>query len=273
MMQFVLSGRTETGPVRGENEDVILVGRVIQDSGETGMCMDEKDIGLQRDGLLAVVADGMGGHAAGALAARVTLETLDEVFHQFEKNGDLWLLTTALRTAAGRANQAVIETSASRPGCAGMGCTLAGVALLGREYVVFHAGDSRVYRFRHGALRPLTEDDTVVAMAVRNGRMTAQEAENSPAKHYVTNATGNASFELHTDGPHSLRPHDTLMICSDGLHGLIDFETMELLLSAETPAEARCEALAAEAVRRGGNDNISVILIDAKEEEVPASHG
>ena len=134
----------------------------------------------------------MGGHAAGATAARMTLETMDEVFHQSEKNGDLRMLVNVLCSAANRANRIVTRVGASRSGCEGMGCTLAGVALMGREYVVFHAGDSRVYRFRHGALRPLTEDDTVVALAVRNGRMTPQEAENSPARHLCDQRHGNA---------------------------------------------------------------------------------
>jgi protein phosphatase len=273
MMQLLLHGRTETGPVRGDNEDVILVGRVLRNSGETGLCVEEDDCMLLRDGLLAVVADGMGGHAAGETAARMALETLDETFHQSEKNGDLRMLVNVLRGAGNHANEAVTAAGAGNSQYAGMGCTLAGVALMGREYVVFHAGDSRVYRFRHGALRSLTEDDTVVALAVRNGHMTQEEAENSPARHYVTNAAGAASFELHTAEPQSLRPQDTLMISSDGLHGLIDLETMEQLLASEGTAALRCAALAAEAVRRGGNDNISVILIDAKEQEAPAPHG
>ncbi len=273
MMRLVLHGHTEKGPVRDENEDVILLGRVMQNSGEIEIRTNIDDIDLLRDGLLAVVADGMGGHAAGAMAAHITLATLDQVFYQSEKNGDLWRMENALRSAANQANLAVIEAAAGNAGYTGMGCTLAGVALLGREYVVFHGGDSRVYRLRNGVLRPLTEDDTVVAIAVRNGRMTAQEAETSPSRHYVTNATGIDSFELHTDGPQSLRPQDTLLICSDGLHGLIDFETLERMLAAGGTAEERCAALAAEAVRRGGYDNISIILIDALEEESTAPHG
>jgi protein phosphatase len=273
MIQFVLHGRTETGPVRGANEDVILVGRAIKNAGETGLCVGEEDGALLRDGLLAVVADGMGGHAAGEIAARLALETLDASFHESEKNGELRALVGTLHDAAARANQAVAEAGASRHGCAGMGCTLAGVALMGREYVVFHAGDSRVYRFRHGALRQLTEDDTLVALAVRNGRMTSEEAETSPARHYVTNATGVDAFELHVAEPQSLRPGDTLVVCSDGLHGMVDFETMEQLLTGGGAVEARCAALAAEAVRCGGQDNISVILIDAEEPEGPAPHG
>ncbi len=89
----------------------------------------------------------------------------------------------------------------------------------------------------------------------------------------MTNATGMPSFELHTAVPKSLLPHDTLMICSDGLHGLIGFEALEQLLSEGGTVEERCAALVAEAVRRGGHDNISVILIDAEEEEAPVPHG
>ena len=273
MMQLVLHGRTETGPVRETNEDVILIGRVLQNTGETGLRVGEEDAGLLRDGLLAVIADGMGGHAAGETAARLALETLDAVFHESEKNGDLRLLANALYSAAKRANEAVSETGARRYECMGMGCTLAGVALMGREYVVFHAGDSRVYRLRHGALRPLTEDDTLVALAVRHGRMTPEEAEASPVRNYVTNATGTQSFELHMTAPQSMRPGDTLMLCSDGLHGMMNFETLESLLAGGGTVEERCAALAEEAVRRGGLDNISVILIDAEESEDSASHG
>ncbi len=273
MIQLVLHGRTETGPVREANEDVLLLNRALLNLGETGLRVGEDDAALLREGLLAVVADGMGGHAAGETAARLALETLDASFHESEKNGDLRALVNTLCSSAVRANQVVTEAGRSRLECTGMGCTLAGVALMGREYVVFHAGDSRVYRFRKGALRPLTEDDTLVAMAVRNGRMTLEEAESSPARHYVTNATGVPSFELHVAEPQSLRPGDTLVVSSDGLHGMIDFGTMESLLAQGGTAEDRCAALAAEAVRRGGLDNISVILIDAEEHEDPAPHG
>ena len=273
MIELVLHGSTETGPVRNANEDVILVGRVMQNGGETGLCVGEGDAAMLNDGLLAVVADGMGGHAAGETAARLALETLDSVFHETRKNGELQLMMDTVHAAANRANETVTETGASQRGCAGMGCTLAGVALMGREYAVFHAGDSRVYRFRHGALRPLTEDDTLVALAVRHGRMTPEEAEASPIRNYVTNAMGTPSFELHMAEPQSLRPGDTLMVCSDGLHGMIDFETLESLLAGGGTGEKRCAALVAEAVRRGGLDNISVILIDAKESGDPAPHG
>jgi len=215
----------------------------------------------------------MGGHAAGEIAARLALETLDAAFHEHEKNGDLRALVNAVAAAAVRANAAVTEAGTNREECAGMGCTLAGVALMGREYVVFHAGDSRVYRFRRGAMRQLTEDDTLVALAVRSGRMTLEEAETSSARHYVTNATGVEFFELHTAEAQSLRPGDSLLVCSDGLHGMIDFENMERLLAGEGSVEERCAALAAEAVHRGGQDNISIILIDAEEPEDPAAHG
>jgi protein phosphatase len=221
----------------------------------------------------------MGGHAAGEIAARIALETLDAAFHESEKNGDFRVVVNTLYDAAARANQEVIEAGTSREGCDGMGCTLAGVVLMGRGYVVFHAGDSRVFRFRRGALRQLTEDDTLVALAVRSGRMTPEEAESSPSRHYVTNATGASSFELHVAEPQSLRPGDTLAICSDGLHGMMDFETMERLLSQGGSVAERCAALAAEAVRRGGHDNISVILVDAEAPEDadtpedPALHG
>jgi len=273
MMRFALYGCTEKGPVREENEDLILVDRAILDYGGTGATTNEDDKALFRSGMLAAVSDGMGGHAAGALAARTALETLDTAFNQVEKNGDLWLLVRTLRAAATRANLAVLESSMLNPECKGMGATIAGVALMGREYVIFNAGDSRVYRLRHGVLRLLTEDDTVVALAVRAGHMTPQEAENSPSRHYLTNAVGTDAFELHLEGPQSLRPDDTLIISSDGLHSLVDLETMERVLAAGGTAEERCAELIAEALGRGGHDNISVVLLDAKEDGVPTQYG
>ena len=273
MTQLVLYGRTETGPVREANEDLILVGREIRNDGDAGLVVTAGDETMQRDGLLAAVADGMGGHAAGATAARMALEALDAAFHGSVNGGGLFALVNAVRASGEQANRTVTEAGASRPECAGMGCTLAGVALLGLEYVVFHAGDSRVYRLRNGALRQLTEDDTLVAMAVRSGRMTPEEAETSPARHYVTNATGVPNFELHVAEPQSLRSGDTLLICSDGLHGLVDFETLESLVSQEGTPARRAAALAAEAVARGGLDNISAILVDVRQAEDPVPHG
>ncbi len=192
------------------------------------------------------------------------LEQLDELFGQQPQDGDIRVLVNGLYTAARDANRAVLEYGATSPQYADMGCTLAGVLVFDHEYVAFNAGDSRVYSYCHGVLRQLTEDDTLVAMAVRKGRMTLSEASASPQRHFVTNATGSRSFRLHVTESQPLEPGDALMLCSDGLHGIVRLGRMERLLGRAEGAEERCRALVTAATDRGGYDDLSVIVINAE---------
>ncbi len=263
-MRFTVCGHTGKGPRHEENEDVILLnhGIVVSGTAEWRIGPDDAQIGL-----LVAVADGMGSHAVGGMAARIMLKQLEESFSQQAENADIRMLVNVLYSAAKEANRAVLEYAEKNPEFAGMGCTLAGVILLGNEYVAFNAGDSRVYRYSQGVLRQLTDDDTLVAMAVRKGRMTPAEAKASSGRHYVTNATGSRSFRLHVGECLILDEGDSLLLCSDGLHGVVRLSRMERLLTAVSGAAERCTALAQAAEVRGGYDDLSVVIINVEPAE------
>ncbi len=261
-MRLTVYGHTEKGPRHELNEDILLIGHSLRDSGTAEWCIEGKD---REQGVLVALADGMGSHAVGAMAGRIMLESLDQHFDRQAKDADLRGLVNVLYSAAKEANRAVIDYSTRDSQFADMGSTLAGVILLGNEYVAFNAGDSRVYHFTRRVLRQVTEDDTLVAMAVRKGRMTLSEAQASSQRHFVTNATGSRSFRLHVSESGMLEPGDALLLCSDGLHGVVRLVRMEWILGRTGSAEERCKALVNAAEERGGYDDLSVIVINAEE--------
>ncbi|HNY85743.1 MAG TPA: serine/threonine-protein phosphatase [Candidatus Hydrogenedentes bacterium] len=263
MMKTVrVCGVTDPGAVRTENQDMLLLGRVVKNTGYMEMAFGEDDDFMVRYGFLAAVADGLGGHASGQLAARIALRGVDQQFYGAEKNGQWPPTLAALRQGGDRGNFMVRQVSEAKPEHAGMGCVIAGVCLLGAEYVVYHAGDSRVCRFRRGALRQLTEDDTVVGMAVREGQLTPAQASSSKMRHLVTNGIGTASFTLHISEPQTARSGDILLVSSDGLHDVVSMEDTERVLADKAPLLERANRLKNLALDGGGPDNISIVLIE-----------
>ncbi len=256
MRRFEVYGWTDCGKVRAANEDHILVDRSIANSG--GLAFEFADDDRLYAPLLFAVADGIGGAAAGAVASRLCLSTFDAQYHG--AGGTDMPIEEALQEAGAHANRALLDASSQHPEWRGMGCTLAGVCLAGNGYSVFHAGDSRVYRIRNGFAKQLTVDDTVTQRAVEAGLLDVEEAEHADVRHTITNSVGSPSFSLHvTPGP-EWRDGDALLICSDGLHDLIDADTLEKA-ATEGTAETRARRLVDAALQAGGHDNVSVIMV------------
>lgn len=259
---FRIYACTDTGLVREVNEDHILIGRFIKNSGAMNMEFAADDDFMASFGMLCVVADGIGGTAAGEVASKLALTTIERHFYGFEKSNDNPdAYQEALVSAGRRANETVMQYAATKPECRGMGCTLTGVCLTTSGYLVFNSGDSRVYRFRSGILKQLTDDDTLVNMAIKAGQMTYEEAEKSDKRHTITNSVGYADFRLKFSQGPELRDGDKLLICSDGLHDLVAIERLEEIIEAQQLEQA-ISSLVAEAKLNGGHDNISVILIE-----------
>ncbi|NIA12521.1 MAG: hypothetical protein GWP08_00475 [Nitrospiraceae bacterium] len=258
---FDVFGRTEAGPVRAANEDHILLGRFVKNRGGMGLRIQDGDDFLAAFGLLLAVADGVGGEAGGSTASRAGLNALEARFYGVEKCEDACAVATrALHDAAGEANRSILDLAAKRPELTGMGATLAGVCLLPGAYLVFHAGDSRVYRFRNGALKQLTNDDSIVALAVEAGRMSVSETEQSPVRNTITNSLGAGTFELHVQQGPALRSGDVLLICSDGVHDMLTHEAIESIVERGGPSEKTVDALLEASIASGGHDNISAIV-------------
>ncbi|HPC15940.1 MAG TPA: protein phosphatase 2C domain-containing protein [Candidatus Hydrogenedentes bacterium] len=254
MRRFDVYGLSNRGKVRAANEDHILLYRQILNNGSGGLAFKEDDPRLRAPGMLFAAADGIGGLAAGADASRIGLVAFEA--HYRETDGG----ETGLRAAGIHANRAILDEAARFPDRRGMGCTLAGVCLMDGGYLVFHAGDSRVYRIRNGFAKQLTVDDTVAQRAVEAGLFSPDEAQRMDARHTVTNSAGSPSFVLHVAPGPEWRDGDALLVCTDGLHDLIGNDAIEEA-AAEGSAETRARRLMETALQAGGHDNISVIII------------
>lgn len=225
----------------------------------------------------ASVCDGMGGAAAGRQAAEIACEQMLDVFSDAfgrETGGSTPKPLTAyeskklLRTALDRANDAVYQASREDESKHGMGTTVAAALFYYGKIYVMHVGDSRVYRHRNGMLERLTSDHSLVQTMVDAGSLTENEARVHPMRNVITRAVGvgeQISADYRTE---DLRAGDTFLLCSDGLTGMVPDERIEEILSAPKNAQAKVNALLGAALDAGGEDNITVFLVECGEDDV-----
>jgi protein phosphatase len=235
MIELRAGWATDVGLVRSNNQDELLVA--------TG---------------LFAVADGMGGAAAGEVASATAIRQLREAFEAGEATAE------NLSAAAQSANRAVWDQAEANPEMRGMGTTLVALALVEEgSLAAINVGDSRLYRFHEGALQQITSDHNLVAELVAEGRLSKEEAEYHPRRNIMTRALG-VDPEVPVDlFPLEVEPGDRFLLCSDGLpRELSDDSIASLLRRLADPQQAALE-LVNEAKRRGGNDNITVVLVDA----------
>ena len=167
-----------------------------------------------------------------------------------------------LTSAVAAANRAVFVKSNSRKEFAEMGTTLVAAAVREGKLYVAHVGDSRAYLFRKRALQRLTTDHSYVMELLKSGSITKEEAETHPKRNVITRAVGIRNT-VETDMViHSVQPRDIILLCTDGLSGMLRDEEMAKLLNKRTTLDKKAEFLIEEANRRGGQDNISLILVE-----------
>ena len=232
----------------------------LSDAGQLRANNEDSWLADARLGLFAV-CDGMGGAAAGEVASRLATEVLVREVrfrHSYDQPADV------LQGATRAANAAIFQLASDHTRLRGMGTTI--VALLfppAGDAVLCHAGDSRCYRWRADSLQQLTRDHTVVQEELQDRRMTAAEANRSPLKHVLTRAAG-VMPELEPDvALLPVEPGDLFLLCSDGLTNEVDDAGLGDLLRQSLPEglQQAASALVAEANRRGGEDNITVVLV------------
>jgi PPM family protein phosphatase len=213
---------------------------------------------LAHKGRLAVVADGMGGYEGGQEASRLAVETVREVYER-EFQGDP---QETLRQAFALAHERIQHYAEVHPGFQGMGTTCTAVALRGRQLYVVHVGDSRLYRIRGSQISRLTRDHSYVGRLVESGIVRSEDAEKHPQRHILTAALG-AGLEAAVDSAEPdghLEKGDTLVLCTDGLWGVVTEE--EIVRAArEKSAAQSCSVLVELALERGGPDNITVQVL------------
>jgi len=230
-MRLITGAATDVGRVREGNEDAYLVDDAM--------------------GLVAV-ADGMGGHRAGEVASATALEALRSAITHGRP----------LRESMEDANEAVFTKSLTDEELRGMGTTLTAATLVtGGTVLVGHVGDSRAYLLHDGELRQVTVDHSLVEELVREGRLTADEAAVHPQRSIITRALGvDASVEVDVY-PVELAPGDRLLLCSDGLTGMVQAETIAATLRREEDPARAAAALIDAANVAGGEDNITAVVV------------
>ena len=242
-------GLTHAGKVRQNNEDALLVG-----GGE--------------DETLFVVADGIGGFEAGEVASSLAVDVLKDLQPD-----------EPFKAAIGEANRRIVAAGRGDEKLSGMGTTVVAIRFGGKQgepvAEVAHVGDSRAYLVRGGDMNPITEDHSLVAELVRSGDLTRDEAAEHPQKNLITRALG-ADEEVDVDTAIvPIEAGDRILLCSDGLSDMVS-ETgiSEILAESPDDPERAARALLSAALDAGGNDNITVVVVDVMEQpaaEVPES--
>ncbi len=237
---------TDVGCLREHNEDSIL-------------CITPADAAqLDDKELLAIVADGMGGHQAGEVASQMAVDIIRRSYYQQQWDNPI----KGLRQSFNDANQAIYQASHAARHLHGMGTTATALILKNRQACFAHVGDSRLYRLRDAALTLLTQDHTLVMEMLKNGLITAKEARHHPQKNIILRALGTRpDIALSTSqNPLPVELGDYFILCSDGLYDLVDDSEIQEMVMANAP-HAACNQLIALAKQRGGYDNISVGIL------------
>jgi protein phosphatase len=268
-VQVDLAALSHPGLVRAANEDHYLVqrfGRTLE-TLLTSLPADQLPARFEEVGYGLLVADGLGGAAAGELASRTAISTLISlVLHTPD-----WILSdelpeteqVMLRMAERyrRIDAALRDEADGDPGLAGMGTTMTLACSLGASVVIGHVGDSRAYLLHGGELHQLTRDHTFVQGLVDLGQLSAEEAGRHPLRHVLTRALGGRSRTFEGDFQRAwLADGDQLLLCTDGLTNLVDDAAIASVLRGAPSSHEACEALVAAALEKGGRDNVTVAL-------------
>jgi len=244
-------GRTDVGRRRKINEDNFLV---------------------SPDSSLYAVCDGMGGHNAGEVASKMAIETIaafiersgveKEITWPWGLDANLSFDGNRLKTAVRLANARVFQAADNREELTGMGTTVVASIVTGKLLTIASAGDSRCYLVRAGELKQLTRDDSWVSAALGEGILNSDDVEHHPLRNVITKAVG-ARDTIDLDVvEHQLEPGDLILLCSDGLHGMInDQEISRILGTGDATLEDASARLIEAANEAGGRDNVTVVLL------------
>jgi serine/threonine protein phosphatase PrpC len=249
-MQVQAFGLTHVGRQRQHNEDTFLVA-------------DEARLYL--------VADGMGGHAAGEIASRIAVDSISEFILHTKEDDGTWphaydenyrRTTNRLMAAVRLANTRVLEAMRKDARLRGMGTTVVACLADDTTMSVAHVGDSRAYLIRNGQLSRLTNDHSWVFEQVQAGMLTEAEAEKHPLRNVITRALGGALSVSPDAAEVEAHPGDVYLLCSDGLTGMVpEEEILRVVTDSSGDIEKACQELIDTANERGGLDNVTAILV------------
>ena len=264
-----VSGLSHPGLVRPNNEDQFFVTRLTRSMETIVTSLSAVDVPDRADEVnyLMVVADGMGGHAAGEVASRMAIAELvnfalllpDWHFKVNDQNRPD--MEWRARRLVQQISSMLTERSARDAALRGMGTTLTTARSLGRDLMIVHVGDSRAYLFRNGRLRRLTKDHTYAELLAEAGQLAPGDAAGSTMRHILTNVVGGSHDFVDVDiDVLQLEDGDRVTLCSDGLTDVLDDETMAKTLSGVSASSDACNTLVQLALDGGGPDNITVVV-------------
>ncbi|TDB68835.1 Stp1/IreP family PP2C-type Ser/Thr phosphatase [Arundinibacter roseus] len=245
---------SDVGCVRTNNEDAT---RFIRPA--------TREVQLQK-GYLAIVADGMGGHAAGEVASQMATEIVAKTYYQREESPE-----DSLYFALAKANRLIWQTAGRNTRQKGMGTTCTTVVIRDAQLFVAHVGDSRAYLYKNGQFVRLTTDHTYVQKLVEEGVISPADAETHPERNVLTRAMGTHNkVEIDVEKPAYLfEDGDRLLLCSDGLYDYLTDDEMAEFLNLEMVSEAAQQMIDL-ARQRGGHDNITVMIVERIEPDESA---
>ena len=256
MIKISTYGATDVGKKRSNNEDAFAILDSIR---------------------LYMVADGMGGHSSGEIASRLAVEEVSSFFREVELTEDsTWpysyddtvsFAANKLRTAIAGANRRIQDYARENPRSHGMGTTIVSVLVDGDKMTMLHVGDSRAYVLKKGKLTLLTTDHSWINDQVSHGFLTQKEAVNHPFRNVITRALGTKDQanpdvqEIKLDGG------ERFLLCTDGLNSMVGDEKIREVLETNSSLEAAANRLIELANENGGEDNITVVILDVAKED------
>jgi protein phosphatase len=250
-MEFVAYGRSDCGPVRENNEDSLLL---------------DKELGI------FIVADGMGGHAAGEVASELAVRSIHEILvgrldpdetrlvRDFKPGDVADVMRERLRYAMNQASISIRRISQERPETRGMGTTVVALVVDGDRAHLAHVGDSRAYLLRGDQLTRLTKDHTVVQQEIDAGRLTPELARLVPHRNILTQSVGFHGPVEPDATTRVLGAGDVYLLCSDGLTDVLDDRALAKLMAGRDP-EDMVDHLIESAIEAGAEDNVTVVVI------------
>jgi len=240
-----LAGMTDVGCQRENNEDRFSYWEPTADSD------------FPRKGRLLIIADGMGGYEGGQEASRIAVETVEKTYAAAPDSDARASLLSGFQDA----HRLIHKYADQHPPLQGMGTTCTAVALLDHDLYYAHVGDSRLYLARDSRIYPLTRDQSYVGRLVEQGIISPEEAASHPQRHILTSALGSGAEVApeSSEQPILLEPQDVLVLCTDGLWGVVN--DVEIQAAAAKPPDEACRLLIEQAKKRGGPDNITVQIV------------
>jgi serine/threonine protein phosphatase PrpC len=265
--QYDVYGMSHPGLKRTENQDHFLIASLHKALAIYGTSLPRESIPIisRPRGLIALVADGVGGSTGGEEASQTTVATITryltdaaDLYTRLDPSSEA-LFLDQLKASVARSHEALLEASGRASGGHGMATTLTLVMLIWPKAFIVHVGDSRAYRLRDGKLELVTRDQTMAQAMVDAGAITQEQAEASHLKHVLWSAVGGreAAPEVRTL---DCELTDMMLVCSDGITKHISDDEIREHMLAHPTSEAICRALTDLALERGGSDNITVVV-------------